>query len=140
MPFEDNSFDVIVIDPPYLYTGGFKTLKDSIDRGYNNKARAIEQGISGVDKVNQMYYNGMQEAYRLLKHKGYLITKSMDQVMSGKQEWLHMVIHQYAEEIGYRAQDLFILMQNGQPTMRHKRQLHARRNHSYFQVFKAWKK
>lgn len=34
--------------------------------------------------------------------------------------------------------DLFVLMQNGQPTMRHKseQQKHARRNHSYFLVMR----
>lgn len=133
----DGTFDAVVLDPPYLYTGGFRTLKDSIDRGYNNRARA-ETGIYGVEAVDQMYADGIREAFRVLKKKGLLILKCQDQVMSGRQEWAHVKYAQYATDIGFRQEDLFVLVQRGMPTMRHKpeNQKHARRNHSYFLVFK----
>lgn len=134
-------FDLVVLDPPYLYTGGFKTLKTSIDKGYNNKARA-ESGIYGVQAVDQLYYDGMTEAKRVLKKKGILVVKCADQVMSGRQVWAHETYGRYAEEVlGFRREDLFILMQKGTPTMRHKpeNQKHARRNHSYFLVFRKAK-
>jgi hypothetical protein len=133
----DGIFDAVIIDPPYLYTGGFKTLKTSIDKGYNNKARN-EMGIHGVDAVDKLYYDGMKESYRLLKPKGILIVKCQDQVMSGKQVWGHVTYMNYAEKIGFENEDLFVLVQKNQPTMRHKpeQQKHARRNHSYFLVFR----
>lgn len=133
-------FDAVVLDPPYLYTGGFRTLKDSIDRGYNNRARA-ETGIYGVKAVDQMYNDGIKEAYRMLKVGGVLILKCQDQVMSGKQVWAHEIYGHYAEDAGFLKEDLFILMQNGMPTMRHKpeKQKHARKNHSYFIVFRKGK-
>lgn len=130
-------FDAVILDPPYLYTGGFETLKDSVDKGYKNRERAAN-GIHGVQAVDQMYYDGMKEAHRVLKPDGHLIVKCADQVMSGVQRWSHEVYGQYGEQLGFRREDLFILVQRNQPTMRHKpeQQRHARRNHSYFLVFR----
>jgi len=137
----DNWFNAVVLDPPYLYVGGFRTLKDSIDKGYQNAARALVDGIYGVAAVDALYYAGMKEAHRVLDANGILIVKCMDQVMSGKQEWGHIKYHNYGTELGFKAEDLFVLMQNGQPTMRHKpeQQKHARRNHSYFLVMRKKK-
>jgi len=129
----DESFDAVVLDPPYLYTGGFATLRDSIDRGYRNRERA-RSGIHGVAAVHQMYAQAFIEAYRVLKRKGFLITKCMDQVMSGKQTWMHLELQRLAEILGFKNKDLFVMVMNGTPTMRHNIQKHARRNHSYFLV------
>jgi len=98
-------------------------------------------GIYGVAAVDALYYAGMKEAHRVLDANGILIVKCMDQVMSGKQEWGHIKYHNYGTELGFKAEDLFVLMQNGQPTMRHKpeQQKHARRNHSYFLVMRKKK-
>lgn len=147
--WDDDEFDAVVMDPPYLYTGGWKTLRGYFhetthgwsNSSYGNKERS-ERGISGVDAVDQMYYDGMMEAWRILKHKGMLIIKCMDQVMSGRQVWAHMTYHDMAEVIGFRAEDLFVVVRESRPLMRHKpeNQRHARRNHSYFQVFKCWKR
>lgn len=129
----DESFDTVILDPPYLYTGGFATLRDSIDRGYRNRERA-RSGIHGVAAVHQMYAQAYIEAYRVLKRKGFLIVKCMDQVMSGKQTWMHTELFRLAEILGFKAKDLFVMVMNGTPTMRHNIQKHARRNHSYFLV------
>jgi tRNA G10 N-methylase Trm11 len=129
-------FDAVIIDLPYLYVGGFKTLRYSLDAGYQNKERAVDQGIYGVKAVDQMHYDAMKEAYRVLKPKGILILKCMDQVQSGENRLAHVVYTLYAESLGFKIQDLFVLMRDGQPLMRHKReeQKHARKNHSYFLV------
>jgi len=128
-------FDAVVLDPPYLYQGGIETLKDSIDRGYKNKERS-RSGIHGVALVHQLYAAGMSEAYRVLRRKGILIVKCMDQVMSGKQVWMGWEMQRLAETLGFVSEDLFVLVNKSTPTMRHKVQDHARRNHSYFLVFK----
>jgi tRNA G10 N-methylase Trm11 len=133
----DNSFDTVILDPPYLYVGGFATLKDSIDRNYNNRERAKD--IRGVIAVDKMYEDAIKEASRLLKHKGILILKCMDQVMSGKQVWAHIVYLHMAETLGFRSEDLFVMVQKNRPTLRHKYQKHARRNHSYFLVLRRWR-
>jgi len=129
----NESFDAVIFDPPYLYTGGFRTLRDSIDRGYRNRERA-RSGIHGVAAVHQMYAEAYIEAYRVLKRKGIFIVKCMDQVMSGKQTWMHLEMQRLAEILGFKNKDLFVMVMNGTPTMRHNIQKHARRNHSYFLV------
>ncbi len=108
---------------------------------YGNKERAAD-GISGVEAVDQLYYRGIAQAQRALKHKGMLILKCMDQVMSGKQAWAHVTYMNMAEDMGFRPEDLFITVRKTQPLMRHKpeAQKHARKNHSYFLVLKNWKK
>jgi tRNA G10 N-methylase Trm11 len=149
LPYSTGSLDALVLDPPFLYVGGWRTLRGYFhgtthgwaNSSYGNKERSA-RGISGVEAVDEMYRQGMLEAYRVLRHKGILIIKSMDQVQYGKQEWAHIKYHMMAEEIGFRAEDLFIMVRESRPLMRHKpeNQKHARRNHSYFQIFKAWKK
>ena len=81
-----------------------------------------------------MYAQAYIEAYRVLRKGGFLIVKCMDQVMSGKQTWMHTEMQRLAEILGFKNKDLFVMVMNGTPTMRHNIQKHARRNHSYFLV------
>ncbi len=150
LPYRSDSLDALVLDPPYLYTGGWKTLRGYFHEDtarwsgstYGNKERAAK-GISGVQAVDQMYFQGILEAHRVLKHKGIVIIKCMDQVMSGKQVWAHMTYNQFAEKWGgFRSEDIFVTVRKTQPLMRHKpeQQKHARKNHSFFLVLRNWKK
>jgi hypothetical protein len=82
--WDDEEFDAVIFDPPYLYVGGFKTLKGTLDLNYNNKSRALDQGIYGVKAVDKMYRDGMVEAFRILKPKGIFVSKCMDQVKIGR--------------------------------------------------------
>jgi ParB family transcriptional regulator, chromosome partitioning protein len=134
--FPGAMFDMVVLDPPYLYVGGFKTLKRSLDMGYRNDVRALENGIHGKWMVLQMYIDGMQEAMRLLKPKGVLVMKGMDQVESGKVSLFQCLVTPTAEDMGYEVLDLFVIVSQVTPLMRHKHQQHARRNHSYFLLFR----
>ena len=149
LPYADDSLDALVLDPPYLYTGGWKTLRgyfhETNERWsgstYGNRERSAS-GISGVQAVDEMYFRGIEQARRVLRHKGILILKCMDQVMSGKQVWAHITYMNFAESVHFRAEDLFVTVRKSPPLMRHKpeAQKHARRNHSYFLVFKNWKR
>jgi len=133
----EGQFDAVIFDPPYLYVGGFHTLKRSLDRGYRNKERAMA-GIYGVAAVDQMYLDGMWQAHKVLRKRGILICKCMDQVMSGEQVWQHITYHDYGRMLGFKNVDLFVLVSPQTPTMRHppEQQQHARRNHSYFLVMR----
>ena len=128
-------FDCVILDPPFLLTGGWKTLKTSIDRGYQNRARS-SRGISGAAKVMQMYAGAMIEAHRVLGNKGILVCKTMDQVESGKQQWMSMRLLTIGDLLGFDSVDWFIMVNANIPTMRHERQVHARRNHSHWLVFR----
>jgi len=129
-------FDAVVLDPPYQHVGGVESMKDSMDKRYKNKARG-RRGYAGSKAVHQLYIEGMVEARRVLKSGGILATKTMDQVESGKQVWDHIILLNVAKALGFVDEDLFVLVSKMTPTMRHKYQLHARKNHSYFLVLRA---
>ena len=135
MSLPSEYFDAVVLDPPYASRGGVRGIKPSIDRGYNNHAKAFQLGIVGNAKTMQFYRDGMTEACRLLKDGGLLFVKCMDEIMSGKQHRNHITILNFALEMGLTDVDMFILLQKTTPTMRHTYQLHARKNNSFLWVF-----
>ena len=58
---------------------------------------------------------------------------------SNRQRFTHIEIMDTYEELGFVAEDLFVVMRNNRPGVsRTVRQVHARKNHSYFLVF--WKR
>ena len=128
-------YDCVVLDPPYLGVGGIETLKSSIDRGYKNRARA-KADLAGISAVRRLYAGGIIEAYRVLRRSGILVIKTMDQVESGQQNWLHVDLMEMCRILGFKNEDLFVYVNKSHPTFRHEHQLHARRNHSYWIVAK----
>lgn len=129
LPYCDNSLDGFVLDPPYAHSS--KTpLKSTISDQYNLNV------ISGRENIFNLYREGICEAHRILKKEGILIIKCQDEIESGKQHWNHIRIINYAESSGFLCMDLFVLVQKGKPAMRHKHQIHARKNHSYFLIFR----
>lgn len=138
IPIQDNTFDIIVLDPPYAGRSG-SPIKGSIDRGYNIYSRSFEQGIFGHEAVIDMYKAGLIEANRLVKPKGLIMVKTQDEIMGGVQRRSHIEIFDFAKQLGLIDEDLFVLVQNGTPTMRHDYQLHARKNNSFLWIFKRIK-
>lgn len=130
LPYPDATMDALVLDPPYVHnSGSFK-----INATYNNE---LINGNFGT--VMQLYQDGIQEARRVLKARGMLLVKCQDIVEGRSQRWSHILIKDFAESIGYKMIDLFILHQSTIPMNRAARwgkQVHARRNHSYLLIFK----
>jgi tRNA G10 N-methylase Trm11 len=133
--FSDGSFDVVILDPPYARSSG-SPMKASVDRGYNNWSRVFEQGIVGNEAIMKFYADGAKEAYRLLRKKGVLFVKCMDEINSGKQYRNHIRIWKDALAMGFIDLDMFTLVQKSIPTMRHPYQLHSRKNNSFLWVFR----
>ena len=69
----------------------------------------------------------------MLKPKGILALKTQDEIESGKQVWRHFDLRFLW---GFKLIDLFVVTMIGKPLMRHKHQKHARKNHSYFMVYR----
>jgi tRNA G10 N-methylase Trm11 len=134
LPYPSGSLDAVVLDPPYMYVGGFRTLNERMKQ-YKNKERAVRDGIHGVVAVDAMYSEMMGDAYRVLRRHGVLIVKCMDQIMSGKRVLQHVTVVRIGEDLGMECDDIFVLVRKSRPMMRHKLQVHARVNHSYFVVF-----
>ena len=86
----------------------------------------------------KLYAEAGQEAYRVLRDRGVFIVKCQDEVCSNRQRFTHVEVMKSYESIGFVAEDLFVLMRRNRPGVsRVVKQVHARKNHSYFLVF--WK-
>jgi len=130
LPYADYEIDIVVLDPPYMNRSS-AMLREDLD-GYRNNQRTEV----GEKAVLDLYYAAMDEAYRVLAENGLLMVKCMDQVEAGHQCWGHIDIFNYATKVLLmEAADLFILTRVSAPIMRHKTQVHARKNHSYLWIF-----
>jgi len=130
LPYENNFFDVMFFDPPYHHVGKRPRMREREFRNVHTTG-----GYSHKD-ILALYRDGMKEGFRVLKKKGVLLVKTMDEIESGKQYFTHIEIFQIAQSLGFVGEDLFILTQVVDPPVYQKRQLHAQKNHSLLWVFR----
>ena len=147
LPYENCSMDCVVIDPPYMEgfyrrnsdhlagNGTFSSFREAYSDGsiYEQKKDTPKYH----DAVLDMYYSAGCEAVRVLKSKGIMIVKSQDEVSANKQHLTHVeIINEYTKH-GLTIEDLFVMIRNNRPSISTlKKQVHARKNHSYFLVFR----
>lgn len=122
LPYESQSVDALVLDPPYMHGGA--TVKASINECYKN------QNTSHASVV-RLYAAGILEAARVLKKKGRIIVKTQDEIESGKQRLTHVELISILESFGFLILDVFVLLQPSIPAMREQYQKSARKNHSF---------
>ena len=143
LPYQDGSIDCVVVDPPYMEGLLRETRENKAGHGthitfrdaYSNGDEKSE-GIKWHAAVLNLYFSAVQEAHRVLKEKGVLIVKCQDEVSANRQNLTHVEIINECERIGFYAKDLFVVVRTNQPGVsRLKKQIHARKNHSYFLVF-----
>lgn len=141
LAYKDGEIDCVVFDPPYMHTpGGTAHVAHSpFEVHYRNNDSGKQTESKYHEAVLDLYRDGGKEAYRVLKDKGVLIVKCQDEVCANRQRFTHVEIMQLYEKMGYVAEDLFVIVRNNRPGVsRMVRQVHARKNHSYFLVF--WKR
>lgn len=130
--FKDDSFELIVFDPPFLATTGPSLSSD----GTGNKINKRFSVFRSEQELMDVYSGAVSELYRVLRPGGVLIFKCQDKVSSGKQHWLHCRVLTLAEAAGFYAKDLFVLLAKSRIVANWQRQQkHARKYHSYFWVF-----
>lgn len=144
LPYKDSSLDCLILDPPYA-EGYYRRNKEQLaGNGSHRKFReaySVGREYTGAGKYHQAvldtYFEGGKEAKRVLKPNGTLIIKIMDEVSSNTQELAHIqVTNFYERELNFYSRDLFIQIRKEIPTVTGmKRQVHARKNHSYFMVY-----
>ena len=143
LPYGDETIDCVVLDPPYmegLYRKDSGSLAGASSyaafRSHYSDGKARNGGPKYHAAVLDMYFSAGKEANRVLKSKGTLIVKCQDEVSANRQRLTHVeIINEYAE-LGFYAKDLFVVVRPNKPAMsRVIRQVHARKNHSYFLVF-----
>ncbi len=138
LPYGDSMIDCVVFDPPYMHTPGGTAHQNHqhYEHYYNNN------GTSHTSKkyheaVLDLYFEGSKEAFRVLKPNGILIIKCQDEVCANKQRLTHVEIINELLQMGLAVVDLFVVLRNNKPGVsRVLKQVHARKNHSYFLVFR----
>jgi hypothetical protein len=137
LPYSDRTIDCVVFDPPYMHTPGgtaHQNHQNYENYYYNN---AISHSSKKYhEAVLDLYFEGSKEAFRVLKTGGVLIIKCQDEVCANRQRLTHVEIINELIRIGFTVVDLFVVMRNNKPGVsRILKQVHARKNHSYFLVF-----
>lgn len=143
LPYADSEMDCLVLDPPYMHSpGGTAHASRRSHLGfevhYRNNGSGNRTGRKYHEAVLALYEEAGREAYRVLRERGVLIVKCQDEVCANRQRFTHIEIMQAYEQLGFVAEDLFVVVRKNRPGVsRVVRQVHARKNHSYFLVF--WK-
>jgi hypothetical protein len=127
LPYQDDSFNHSVIDPPYARITNLQGMVDC----YNTTRYTTHEDIL------QLYREGLKELKRITQPGGYILCKCQDEIYGCKQKWTHIEIHNIAiQELGLYSKDLFVLVNTRNPKPLYKQQ-HARKNHSYLWVFQV---
>jgi len=144
LPYEDASFDALVLDPPYMegllrnnveHKAGVSSYS-AFRNYYSNGNEENYEGPKWHEAVTDLYYKAGIEAYRVLKENGIMIVKCQDEVSANRQCLTHVEIITYYQQLGFYTKDLFVVIRQNKATItRLKKQVHARKNHSYFLVF-----
>ena len=148
LPYKDEEFDCVVFDPPYMegffrksegHLGGSGT-HSAFRKAYSNGEATNGDGPKWHAAVVDLYIKGGKETARILKKNGIFIVKCQDEVSANRQWLTHVEIITAYEQLGFYARDLFVVVRPNQPGVsRLIKQVHARKNHSYFLVFQKAK-
>jgi len=127
LPLISESIKSIIFDPPFIHAAGKNSVMGKQFGSYPSQ-----------EALFSMYGAAMDEFVRVLKPGGILCFKNQDIVEAGKQVWNHVSIYNLARACAFVVEDLFILVNGRKPIKGHNHgdQKHARRNHSYFWVFR----
>jgi len=143
LPYADASIDCVVLDPPYM-EGFYRSNgtekagggTHSAFRDYYSNGNESGEGPKWHQAVSEMYFKAGAEAHRILKEGGILIVKCQDEVSANRQWLTHIEIYNDYLRRGFYCKDLFVVLRANRPGItRLIKQVHARKNHSYFMVF-----
>lgn len=138
LPYGDSGIDCVVFDPPYMHTpGGTAHEGHQNFESYYKNNHASDTVKKYHDAVLDLYFRAEGEAWRVLKNGGIYIVKCQDEVCACQQRLTHVEIINHLTERHFIADDLFVLVRQNRPGVsRILKQRHARKNHSYFLVFR----
>lgn len=138
LPYPDSMLDGVVLDPPYMHTpGGTAHVGHQNYENYYKNNGSNGHDLKYHEAVLDLYFKAGREAGRVLKPNGIFIVKCQDDVCANRQRLTHVeIINEFADQ-GFICEDLLVLVRNGKPGVsRMLKQCHARKNHSYFLVFR----
>ena len=144
LPYGDGEIDCVILDPPYMEGSAVNTAYDGSGVSSFVKYYGL-RGVRGssadyLAAVLSLYFDAMVEAKRVLRLGGILVVKCQDEVRANRQRLNHVSIIEFGRSQGFYAKDLFVVIRTNKPGVsRIKKQVHARKNHSYFLVFEKEK-
>lgn len=124
LPFDDRSFDAVVLDPPYKLNG---TPTDEVDERYG-----VHIPTRWQDR-HELIRSGITECARVARR--YVLLKCMDQVSAGKKRWQTIEFTNHAAAVGLLLEDRFDMLTSPRPQPAGRRQVHAQANYSTLLVF-----
>jgi SAM-dependent methyltransferase len=138
LPHPDNSFDTVCFDPPYVPAGGKRGA--FVRPGEQDfRDRFGLKPFSRADIVT-LFRGGMAECARVVRPKGFVLTKCADYVSGGQFFLGHIDMVDAANEFGLRAWDLVVHHTGSGPGGHNITTIQrARRHHSYLIVFRPQK-
>ncbi len=155
LPYKAKSLDALVFDPPYMHTPGGTAHNghQNFEQYYANNAEIDEQVAKQIWKetngsppkyheaVLDLYFRSAREAIRVLKSEGVYIVKCQDEVCANRNRFTHVEIMNELAAYGFKCLDILVVMRNNKPGVSRLKnsQVHARKNHSYFLVFRKGK-
>ena len=139
LPYEAESLDCVVFDPPYMHSSGGTSRQgeghEHFERYYQNNLQG--RASDGHLAVLQLYFEAAREAQRVLRRHGIYIVKCQDEVCANRQRLTHVEIINELDRQGWVCEDLMVLLQEGRPGVsRMIKQLHFRKAHSYFIILR----
>ena len=140
LPYDGEGIDCVVLDPPYMHSPGGTAHQahKPFEKYCANNGSGGQTENKYHEAVLDLYRDAGREAYRILRERGVFIVKCQDEVCSNRQRFTHVDIMLTYEALGFTTEDLFVVVRNNNPGVsRMVKQVHARKNHSYFLVF--WK-
>lgn len=147
LPYAPNFLDALVFDPPYMHTPGGTAHNghQNFEAYYANNVESDDlrsnEGLTTPkyhEAVLDLYFRTAREAWRVLREEGIFIVKCQDEICTNRQRLTHIEITNEFEKYGFVVEDLFVLLRSGKPGVSRlkNRQYHARKNHSYFMVYR----
>jgi hypothetical protein len=139
LPYADATFDVVVFDPPYMHTPGGTAHNghQNFEQYYANNGSSNHPLKKYHEAVLDLYFSAADEAWRILRVEGRYIVKCQDEVCANQQRLTHVEIINELGIKGFIAEDIFVVIRKNRPGVsRVLKQVHARKNHSYFLVFR----
>ena len=126
--------------PIYALAGRDRLFQPSpYERYTRTTARATGPESKYHEAVLELYVEWWERSPPGAEDRGVLIVKCQDEVCSNRRGSHTLRSCVEYENLGFVAEDIFVVMRNNRPGVsRMARQVHARKNHSYFLVF--WKR
>jgi hypothetical protein len=155
LDYASASLDALVFDPPYMHTPGGTAHNghQNFEEYYSNNVDQDHEVVEEIWKetngkppkyheaVLDLYFRAGREALRVLKPGGVYIVKCQDEVCTNRQRLTHVEITNEFHRLGFTVEDLFVVVRKTKPGVSRLlgKQYHARKNHSYFMVYRKGK-